>query len=325
MTEAATHQPLLQDGFCRPRIIRRKGAVLKAPARPATQAPGKPRSSTARASLRERFLISIAAATALALLVGFSQYGEYEISREQLRRSERSAERSSSRGVKLATLMTDLGPPSVPKASETKSSAHGLRRGVHRLGSFSVPIHTTTSVRQASVQRQQPMPALVEHSTDPVAIQKVESIIRKYAPKQQSPRALAEAIVHESRSQGMDPLFVAAVIKSESTFNHTARSHRGAQGLMQIMPATGAWIARKSNLPNLKLTNPKHNVKLGVSYLRHLEQNFEGNRVFALVAYNWGPGHVESAADGKKRIPKECLSYALKILSDYRSWRSGSI
>jgi hypothetical protein len=45
--------------------------------------------------------------------------------------------------------------------------------------------------------------------------------------------------------------------------------------------------------------------------------------VFTLVAYNWGPGHVESASGGKRRIPKECLSYAVRILSDYRRWKAG--
>jgi soluble lytic murein transglycosylase len=136
---------------------------------------------------------------------------------------------------------------------------------------------------------------------------------------------LAEAIVKESRSQAYDPLFVAAVIKAESTFNSSARSNRGAQGLMQIMPATGAWLAHKEDLPKGKLTDPGHNLKLGITYLKHLEAQFDGNKVFTLVAYNWGPGHLQKAAGGKKRIPRECLSYALKILNDYKRWQSGLI
>jgi soluble lytic murein transglycosylase len=153
----------------------------------------------------------------------------------------------------------------------------------------------------------------------------VFSIIRKYAPKNRDPHILAEAIVKESRQQGYDPLFVAAVIKAESTFNSSARSHRGAQGLMQIMPATGAWLADKKDIPRGKLTDPGHNLKLGITYLKHLESEFNGNKMFALVAYNWGPGHVQKATGGQKRIPRVCLSYALTILNDYKRWQSGVI
>lgn len=154
---------------------------------------------------------------------------------------------------------------------------------------------------------------------------RVHSVIKKYAPKHKSPSQLAHAIVHESTRQGVDPLFVAAVIKSESTFNSAARSHKGAQGLMQIMPATGAWLTEKHDLPRGKLTDPGHNLRLGISYLKQLEESYNGNRVFALVAYNWGPGHVDSAAGGKRKIPKECMQYALKIIQDYKRWSSGVI
>jgi len=156
-------------------------------------------------------------------------------------------------------------------------------------------------------------------------ITRVHSVIKKYAPKNKSAGSLAQSIVHESTKQGVDPLFVAAVIKSESTFNSSARSRRGAQGLMQIMPATGAWLSAKNDLPRGKLTDPGHNLRLGISYLKHLEESYKGNRVFALVAYNWGPGHVDSAAGGKRRIPKECMQYALKIIQDYRLWSAGRI
>jgi soluble lytic murein transglycosylase-like protein len=94
---------------------------------------------------------------------------------------------------------------------------------------------------------------------------------------------------------------------------------------MQIMPATGAWLVARNDLPRKKLTDPGHNLRLGISYLKYLEESYSGNRVFALVAYNWGPGHVERATGGRKRIPKECMKYALKIIQDYRRWSLGSI
>jgi hypothetical protein len=80
-------------------------------------------------------------------------------------------------------------------------------------------------------------------------VDKVYGIIKTHAPKHQNGRTLADAIVAEATRQQYDPLFVAAVIKSESTFNAMAKSHKGAQGLMQIMPKTGAWLAKKEEMP----------------------------------------------------------------------------
>ncbi len=154
---------------------------------------------------------------------------------------------------------------------------------------------------------------------------RVLSIIKKHAPKNRNAKVLAEAIVRESLAQDYDPLFVAAVIKTESLFNPVARSNKGAQGLMQIMPATGAWLAHRESLPRLKLTDTRHNLQLGITYLKQLEDEYNGDRVFTLVAYNWGPGHVEMASGGKRRIPGECLRYAVRILNDYRRWKTGVI
>lgn len=154
---------------------------------------------------------------------------------------------------------------------------------------------------------------------------RVLSIIKKHAPKNRNPKLLAEAIVRESLAQNYDPIFVAAVIKTESLFNPIARSHKGAQGLMQIMPATGAWLANRESLPRQKLTDTRHNLQLGITYLKQLEAEYNGDRVFTLVAYNWGPGHVQMASGGKRRIPGECLRYAVRILNDYRRWKSGVI
>jgi hypothetical protein len=156
-------------------------------------------------------------------------------------------------------------------------------------------------------------------------VEKVLQIVRKHSPRSRDAHSLAEAIVKESTEQGYDPLFVAAVIKSESTFNSIARSHKGAQGLMQLMPKTGAWLADIGEMPRGDLTDPGYNLKLGIKYLKQLEQGYGGDRVFTLIAYNWGPGRVESAADGKRRVPPEVMTYAIKILNDYRRWRREAI
>jgi soluble lytic murein transglycosylase-like protein len=224
--------------------------------------------------------------------------------------------------VKRVVLQAEREFEQVLASTQPKQAAQTLR-----LAHF----HTETA-------RQEPVPAVpksvqslkvaegavIPHSSRAL-VGRVHSVIKKYAPKHKSPSQLAHAIVHESTRQGVDPLFVAAVIKSESTFNSAARSHKGAQGLMQIMPATGAWLTEKHDLPRGKLTDPGHNLRLGISYLKQLEESYNGNRVFALVAYNWGPGHVDSAAGGKRKIPKQCMQYALKIIQDYKRWSSGVI
>ena len=216
--------------------------------------------------------------------------------------------------------------PLLEKLPEVKTYEH------LRLASFSVPTSNrsqgpekdVSSIRIPKPRKVSPLGDVVPHGSRAV-VGRVHSIIKKYSPKHSNPGVLAHTIVQESAKQGVDPLFVAAVIKAESTFNNTARSNKGAQGLMQIMPATGAWLRQKHDLPSGKLSDPGHNLKVGITYLKELVETYKGDRMFALVAYNWGPGHVDSATGGKRRIPKECMTYALKILGDYKRWRSGVI
>jgi soluble lytic murein transglycosylase len=95
----------------------------------------------------------------------------------------------------------------------------------------------------------------------------------------------------------VDPALVAAVILVESKFNQTAASHRGAHGLMQIMPETGEWIAGKMGINDYtpeKLNDVRMNIKMGTWYLAYLLKEYDGNKVLALAAYNAGRGHVDT-------------------------------
>lgn len=151
--------------------------------------------------------------------------------------------------------------------------------------------------------------------------QQVFKVIRSHSKKGTDVARLASEIVSESWNQQYDPLFVAAVIKSESAFNTFATSHVGAKGLMQIMPDTGKYVADISGMPRGSLTDPGYNLKLGIKYLKYLENMFEGNRVLTLIAYNWGPGHLTRTMKGEKRgVPRAVMNYALKILGDHSRW-----
>ena len=98
----------------------------------------------------------------------------------------------------------------------------------------------------------------------------------------------AEFIAAAAQAHGVDPILVKALIQVESGYRPTARSPKGAVGLMQIMPAT----AREYKVRNP--FDPKANIEAGVRHLKALLDRFGGDRTeLALAAYNAGPGAVE--------------------------------
>lgn len=104
--------------------------------------------------------------------------------------------------------------------------------------------------------------------------------------------ALATAIFDYSRTYGIDPFFILAMIKTESAFNNWARSRKGALGMMQILPATGEAIAMELGLKWLgeeTLFDPSANVRIGIHYLSGLKGRFSNDMKIATAAYNRGP------------------------------------
>ena len=98
-------------------------------------------------------------------------------------------------------------------------------------------------------------------------------------------------IQREAKKNGLDPAWVAAEIRAESTFNPRARSPADARGLMQVMPATGAAVARRLGLPwsgPNSLYDPETNIIIGTAYLREKEAMY-GKPYVAIAAYNAGP------------------------------------
>ena len=94
---------------------------------------------------------------------------------------------------------------------------------------------------------------------------------------------------------GVDAHLAAAVIKAESKFQNDVHSHRGAVGLMQLMPETAGWIAEQIDDYSYSvdgLHDPERNIRYGIWYLSSLQREFYGNDVLALAAYNAGRGNV---------------------------------
>jgi len=142
------------------------------------------------------------------------------------------------------------------------------------------------------------------------------------APKPQAPTAPAaveqdgsllegtpygEIIASVSEAEGVNPMLVRALIQVESKFRPTARSRKGAMGLMQLMPST----AREYNVRNP--FEPKANIEAGIKHLKTLIDRFGSSVELALAAYNAGPGAVEKF----NGVPpyRETRDYVTRILS----------
>ena len=125
--------------------------------------------------------------------------------------------------------------------------------------------------------------------------------------------ALREPIEAAARRHGLDPTLAMAVARVESCFDVRARSRAGAEGIMQLMPATaralgvGDSFARDANLDG------------GTRYLARLLARFGGDETLALAAYNAGPGHVRRHG-GVPPFP-ETVAYVRRVLAARERYR----
>ncbi|MEY3445619.1 MAG: hypothetical protein RIR45_374, partial [Pseudomonadota bacterium] len=149
--------------------------------------------------------------------------------------------------------------------------------------------------------------------------------------EQRFPMPFRVAVLARTKQISMDPAYVYGLIRQESRFIMDAKSTVGASGLMQVMPATARWTAKKIGLVDFQpsqITDRDTNIAIGTGYLKLVLDNFGGSMPMAAAAYNAGPNRprqwrgqagapVLEAAIWAENVPfSETRDYVKKVLSN---------
>lgn len=122
------------------------------------------------------------------------------------------------------------------------------------------------------------------------------------------PLAFHSQLATGAKRQGIDLAWVYGIVRQETAFKNEATSHVGALGLMQLMPATARYVAKKIGL-RLKRKQDifvlDTNIRLGTAYLQQMLDKFDGNYMLATAAYNAGPGRAKRWAAENRCIPSD--------------------
>ena len=158
-------------------------------------------------------------------------------------------------------------------------------------------------------------------------------LFRKAVNEFTLPLSNADIIREQAADKRIDPALVAGVIYAETKFDPRP-SAAGAQGLMQILPQTAEFLARRSGATTFRLAdlgNPDVNITYGTYYLRYLLDHYRGNTMLALAAYNGGETNVDRwVVDARGQghsltvqdIPfSETRDYIQRVLQAQRDYR----
>jgi soluble lytic murein transglycosylase-like protein len=184
--------------------------------------------------------------------------------------------------------LAQTAPPAVEKPAHTPSTAELMRAAIEKQRAA---VRKQAEAAGATLIPWSPsvLSNAIEAACDPIATGVVTPMIENAA-----------------KTNGLQPTLVRAVIEQESAFRPCAVSNKGAQGLMQLMPATAGDLNIKD------VFDPQENIEAGAKYLKQLLDKYKGDSKLALAAYNAGAAAVD-AANGVPDIP-ETRDYVDSIL-----------
>lgn len=148
---------------------------------------------------------------------------------------------------------------------------------------------------------------------------KMDQYIKSYMTDQNKnldAHLFTQSLLKISREQKYDPVFLLAVMKTESQFNPLAKGSAGEIGLMQIKPDTAEWICQKAKLKWLgaqKLYDPEYNILVATKYFSYLKRTFKAKGFKYINAYNMGINNLQRLpASSQKQHP-----YYDKVIANY--------
>jgi soluble lytic murein transglycosylase len=158
-------------------------------------------------------------------------------------------------------------------------------------------------------------------------------LVRKAVNELSLPLRYSDVIRQQAADKHLDPALVAAVIYAETKFDPRPSS-AGAQGLMQILPGTAQFLARRSGAETFTLSDlgtPEVNIAYGSYYLRYLMNEYGGNEVSALAAYNGGETNVDRWIVQERSLGRsltideipfpQTRAYVARVLQAQRAYR----
>ena len=131
-----------------------------------------------------------------------------------------------------------------------------------------------------------------------------------YGSQTYSRERIESYVLEAARYYRLDPYLLKAIIRVESNYDPYAISHKGAIGLMQLLPTTAKMMGAEDPW------DPRQNILAGARYYRYLLNRLRGNHYLALVAYHCGPKAVETG-----NIPPESRRYARRVLRIWRQYK----
>jgi soluble lytic murein transglycosylase len=183
------------------------------------------------------------------------------------------------------------------------------------------------------VRRRRSLLALAGAGLLVVAVIAALPLARKAVSEFGLPLRYQGVIREQAAAKHLDPALVAAVIYAETKFDPSTSS-AGAEGLMQILPQTAAFLAHRSgatSFTSADLATPRVNIAYGSYYLRYLLDEYHGSRLLALAAYNGGEAnvnrwlataHADGSHFGVRDIPfPETRAYVARVVQAQRDYR----